>query len=475
MRYAFFKNKLCFVLSYLLRCIVLCFFTQSVLLADNCFDKFINGPQQYLIRKIKNNLIASDPKPRLKKILTHHITTLSSTDNHFDRLNLFIKYLKSRSVYLNLNYSLTDIISDSDSEHGTSIDLRLEELGLNKDSLVFDFLYPNASSVIKLEGIRSVGDFSEEGILNEIRNIEYGNWGIGGRFYTPISDHIKKLQSSGILEKKKVHDFLKQMKSLLESDPILFAVEDIEDSSIIDRYFDNVLFDMIRDDVSRMGKTIDLDPDLYEQLKSVLRGYFHLLCEGSFFYGCSGVVVSSNTIITASHCLNGSSKLSYLKGNTKIDAQAFYCDDVYDIAVVRFSDGTFSDIRPVKVSLIYPYIRERLIVVGASGKKNYRRMGFIKVDDLYQGAIKNIVDDNSFYLTDGDSGGAVFNRMGELVAISSSTRKFSATFLTTIEGSKKLIDVRRRADYFIILKGSNLFEKAIAQDPKFKIRGINLD
>ena len=475
MRHVFFINKFYFILSYSLRCIVLCFFTQSVLLAEDCSDKFIYGPNKYLINKIKNTLISSDPKTRLKKVLADHFTTLSSEDNDFDRLSLFIKYSKSRTVYMNLNYKLADILSDIDSKYPASIDLRMEELGLNRDATVFDFLYPNASSVIKLEGIRSVGDFSEEGILNEIRNIEFGTWGYGGRFYTPVFDHIKKMQSSDKRESKKVHKFLKQMKTLLESDLILFAVEDIEDSSIIDRYFDNVLFDNIRDDVSRMVKTIDLDPDLYEQFKTILRGYFSLLCEGSFSYGCSGVVVSSNTIITASHCLFKNSRLSYIKGNTKIDAESFYQDDVYDIAVVRFSDGTFSDISPVKVSLVYPYIRERLIVVGASGKKNYRRMGFIKVDDLYQGVIKNIVDNKSFYLIDGDSGGAVFNRLGELVAISSSTREFSVTFHETVEGDKKFIDVRRRADYFIILKGSDFFNKALANDPKLKIRGINLD
>ena len=75
---------------------------------------------------------------------------------------------------------------------------------------------------------------------------------------------------------------------------------------------------------------------------------------------CSAVVVSSNTVLTAAHCLERALMVEVIINGKAFYAQATYPhpefdsqykDPTHDIGIIRFPDGTFSDISPVRISL----------------------------------------------------------------------------------------------------------------------------
>lgn len=75
---------------------------------------------------------------------------------------------------------------------------------------------------------------------------------------------------------------------------------------------------------------------------------------------CSAVVVSSNSVLTAAHCLERALAIEVVINGKSFYAQASYPhpefdsqhkDPTHDIGIIRFPDGTFSDIPPVRISL----------------------------------------------------------------------------------------------------------------------------
>ena len=139
---------------------------------------------------------------------------------------------------------------------------------------------------------------------------------------------------------------------------------------------------------------------------------------------CTGTVVSSNTIITATHCVEhhlGVSELIIKKGETEIKSIAYYthpkynlgAQDVsqYDIAIVRFPDHSFDDMVHAKIGLDSSI--DSGISVGTEGQDNIRKI--VLMTSLFE---KGHGVYNSYKTTcEGDSGSPLFGEDNRIVGL----------------------------------------------------------
>lgn len=222
---------------------------------------------------------------------------------------------------------------------------------------------------------------------------------------------------------------------------------------------------------------------------------------------CSGIIVSSNTLLTAAHCLKNADSHSYLsitRNQTSIKSEAIYIhpkysnidDDMllekgepsYDIGIVRFPEGTFLPHEIIPVSTL-PLDTSKTSSMVVTGTKASDTTKFI--------AIVPLVDKNSFLLrhhnsrrsqgvfsqlgltaflqyelshyndiirtqkkpflgelSHGDSGGALINQQNQVVGINSQTSQGMSVHSSI---------------YFNL----NFIKETLKQDPKLKISGIN--
>ncbi len=211
----------------------------------------------------------------------------------------------------------------------------------------------------------------------------------------------------------------------------------------------------------------------------------HILLQGG---GCTGTIVSSNTIITAAHCLekilrNGGTIKTTANGskglykNARIDratynaeAVAYYINPkffrvrkttMHDIAIVRFPDDTFKDIFPSKVNPRGKF--ESGVMVGTQGSPNRRKlimMDLINKEDFSEDYFDHPEKKSSLYYNygsyekslPGDSGSSLFNEDDEIVGI--------------LHGGNTFAPIAANMDFI---------RKVIRMDPKVEIRGINKD
>ena len=177
---------------------------------------------------------------------------------------------------------------------------------------------------------------------------------------------------------------------------------------------------------------------LYPISKSVITINNFLKSSSDSISRCSAVIVSHNTVLSAAHCLEDSLFVFFKPPNKNVvHAKEVYIHpdytpssvlDKHDFAMIRFPDGTFDGFDFVPINTNLPDNHEDLIIVGTEGKFDIKKINlekkiipsldFIKENSDYSPDIIVTSSNNkSSPLAEGDSGGAVFNKNNELVAI----------------------------------------------------------
>ena len=222
---------------------------------------------------------------------------------------------------------------------------------------------------------------------------------------------------------------------------------------------------------------------------------------------CSGIIVSSNTLLTAAHCLKNADSHSYLsitKNQTSIKSEAIYIhpkysridDDQllekgepsYDIGIVRFPEGTFLPHEIIQVSPLplNTSVASSVIITGTKASASTKFIAIVPLVDKNSFLLKHHksrlqkgifskqglatffqyesihYDDvirtqkNMFLgeLSYGDSGGALINQQNQVVGINSQTSQ----------------GMSLHSSIFFNL---DFIKKILSQDPKLKISGIN--
>ena len=217
---------------------------------------------------------------------------------------------------------------------------------------------------------------------------------------------------------------------------------------------------------------------------------------------CSGVVVSSNTVITSAQCLKGlipSDRVEIEVNGKTIHSVAYYVNPYYlvqnvskkfsspeDIAVIRFPDGSFSDLRPAKIGFwgvskkAYPVLTDFYL-----GKKFVYEIDQSTKDSVtFSSNSYQPYTQNEFY----DYGSPIFNEFGEFVALSRGkiqvySRKNIYSDFKLVKYPIYTMNKEPEATYKFNIDACPFtgptikffFRMVTLLDPKVKIRGFNQD
>lgn len=217
--------------------------------------------------------------------------------------------------------------------------------------------------------------------------------------------------------------------------------------------------------VRRIDQEIKGLPPELKFLRSLLDPYIE---QG----GCTATVVSSNTIITAAHCLEFSDAVRIQIGGKKIESIAYYIhpghlikdyedSGLADIGIVRFPDGTFDNMIHAKIN--FSADRKNAIFTTTQGKSNIRKVILAKFENDYF-KDNDFTSDAFFYksfkgLRPGDSGSPLFGQDGSLIGV--------------LQGIPRLNDNLNNIS--MIEDNRDFIEWVVSIDPKVKIRGVNID
>ena len=444
------------------------------LYAGGCYSLFGASKELSFLNRLSVLLRIQDNLLIIKGFEVEDFDEILSTKSEYERLKVYVASLRRVFKTFNSRLQLKDIFDSSNEKFKNLV----REFGVSENDLMLDFIYPPSKSVVLIEGIDSyLGLSTEERILSFLYDIEYGLNGKEFLIDTSIYDKLIMCKGLGGTNLDKYNQIIEILKELLNSEIFQEGAEQLSNNESLYSFYNSRIFIQISHIVVKLCVLLNLDHNQSLKLRVIIRKMFVTINQRFHDYFCSGVVVSSNTLITAGHCLaeNNASVLSYYKSGEKITAQFAYRHKSLDLGIVRFPDGTFGDIKPVKINLNKVNLQDRLLAIGTSGKEKYKHIGFLKANRIKNGSIQNIFSIGAlrYQLKDGDSGGALFDLNGDLVGIAVGTKVFKRIRKITVEGKTIKIALASISDYFSEVCDSDFFNEAILVDPKIKINGFN--
>jgi len=125
---------------------------------------------------------------------------------------------------------------------------------------------------------------------------------------------------------------------------------------------------------------------------------------------CSGTKIGPHAILTAEHCLSGTQHLSV--DNVPVEVLGVTLDG-HDHAIVRVTAtfGQWARVDP------YVYQGQEIFNLGNPGElRDMFRHGWVAGEQVIDGKLIYLLDFNGFF---GDSGSAIFDDQGEVIAVTS--------------------------------------------------------
>ena len=183
---------------------------------------------------------------------------------------------------------------------------------------------------------------------------------------------------------------------------------------------------------------------------------------------CTATIVSSNTVITAAHCLDklvpGDRVFINYGKKGFISSEAYYIHPDYltrkaynqsdvavDIALIRFSDMSFDDITPCEISFEdFPDVGISVMSEGQSSKRKLMILDEPTIlPENILAAYKGFTVGSS-----GDSGSSLFNENSKIVGI----------FRAHLEGDNLFSSIQYNEEFI---------RSVVTLDPRVKIKGVN--
>lgn len=219
----------------------------------------------------------------------------------------------------------------------------------------------------------------------------------------------------------RVEEIFQRVKDLSKNSPKLYKAVMSYFSSLIPiahRHPEGIL---------KLGKRLGIGEDKIGDLKEIVN-FLDTTKKGKYLLaaGCSGVVVSHNSVITAAHCLHNWQGIYYKRGDDEfISAKIFSYPisslgsrqkHLYDVGAVVFPDYTFSHIVPLKIASSLKeldYGRLGVIGIDTEGTKRWGDVDIVRRDDMI------FVDQHKseFVASSGTSGSPMINNRGEVFGL----------------------------------------------------------
>ena len=271
-------------------------------------------------------------------------------------------------------------------------------------------------------------------------------------FITGVDDKIYRLNE--IIAEERV----KQFDILLEFIVEKHNISDSQRAQILKKKKEEFISDDIAEKIIMLKKIICLYSFYLNRSLSLVPPTVTL--------GCTATVVSSNTVITAAHCIqsiiqSGGKITANVEGLLTSDAVAYYSNPKYvrdngtsgyDIAIVRFPDDTFKDVVQSKVNIHGNH--DSVTLVGTQGKSTLRKIIIMDKKNNDNDPRGLLYKYKSYKSTrPGDSGSPIFNIDDDIVAVLSG-------------GSNSCAPLENNMDFI---------ELVTRIDPKVKIRGVNIE
>ena len=269
---------------------------------------------------------------------------------------------------------------------------------------------------------------------NLFNNYEHG---IDYALYHPS---VVRIQSEG---QKKVDpsDIIRALNYMLADDTLVDTVEPIMyqlrwvQKKKGNRYFEHLMnfFSMVpalyRDVpgyVEELIKYMYLSKTFEQNLRDVLEVINGYNRTDSWLYGgnCSAVVVSSNVLLTAAHCIFNRVAIGAFVDGKIVDANLFYHElavmgskqkFLFDVGVLIFPEHTFDNYLPLRVKSPYDLREDKMygaIGIDAAGVKNWGQVNVEKKGGIYLAS-----QSSPFRPSQGESGGPLINSRGEIVGL----------------------------------------------------------
>ena len=468
------------ILSYIFS--LACIFNLSEnLYAGGCYSLFGTSKEEAFLGRVLALLYVQENPLIIKELQLEDFDKILRAKTEYERLKIYVESLRLRKKVFNSKLKLSDIFDSSNEKFKNLV----REFGIGMDELMIDIIYPNSKSVVVVQGIDNYPAlFTEEGALKFLYDVEYGLNEKDFLINTSIYDKLSMYKSLAGTEQDNKGYYLDRYNKIislfleiLNSELFQEGIEQLSNHESLSSFYNNRIFIQIQHIIIRVSVLLDLDNKQSIKLRAVIKKMFITINKRIHDYSCTGVVVSSNTLITAGHCLaeSNASTIVYYKAGKMMVAKSIYRHKSVDLGIVRFPDGTFLDIKPVRVSFNVVNLKDKLIAIGTSGKSGYKHLGSVRVDKIKNGSIQDIftIGSVNYVLEDGDSGGALFDKNGDLVGIAVGTRVYNRTKIIQVEGKQLKLNLESISDYFTQIPDRTFWDEAFLYDPEFRITGIN--